>query len=391
VTLVELLVVIAIIGVLVGLLLPAVQAAREAARRMQCINHLKQITLATHNYHDVYQSFPSTFTYIPNAPDGATDKPAAKRWSGSIHVALLRFLEHENTYQQTQTVNRPPENRNLSLNNVPCWFTNISYLLCPSDSGRSLGGTLNAPNNYRASQGDWFDRSFYDGEGDLTNDLANKNITSSTDPRIVNFRGVFPLHPKATRYFESVTDGLSNTVAFSEHVIGPVGNVFDAKVGVYIDNTVIKNANGINIAPSDILAFAPGGFYPASTTVFNWDGDSVTGDVGIVRDAGAFWGAGSPRYSGFSTILPPNSPSACANNNPSRHIMSASSYHPGGVIASKLDGAVFFVSETIDCGSITKKINSTSASATVPYSGKSIYGVWGALGSINGDETNTNF
>ncbi|MDR2706373.1 MAG: DUF1559 domain-containing protein, partial [Planctomycetaceae bacterium] len=344
-TLVELLVVIAIIGVLIGLLLPAVQAAREAARRAQCVNHIKQITLATHNYHDVHKSFPSTFTFIPNAPDntdadddGKPTKPAAKRWSGSIHVALLTFLEQANTYEQTQTVDKPPENKNPDQNNVPCWFTNIPYLLCPSDTGRTLGGDENSPTNYRASQGDWFDRSFYDGEDGLTNNLAKKTIP--TDPRMVNFRGPFPAHPKATRYFESVTDGLSNTVGFSEHVIGRLGKVFDAKAGVYLNNSIIDNDNGIKNAPSDVLALAPGGFYSSSSNVFNWDGDHTKTDKGIIRDAGAFWGAGSPRYTGFSTILPPNSPSACANNNPSRHIMSASSYHPGGVIASKLDGAV---------------------------------------------------
>jgi hypothetical protein len=139
------------------------------------------------------------------------------------------------------------------------------------------------------------------------------------------------------------------------------------------------------------LNLAPGGHYPSTTTVTDWDGDSATGENVLIKDAGAFWGAGSPRYNGFNTILPPNSPSACADNNPSRHIVSASSYHSGGVTVSKLDGAVAFVSETVDCGDLTKKLNSVATGTpdtAKAYNGQqSIYGVWGAMGSIAGKES----
>src|SRR5213076_522845 len=92
-TLVELLVVIAIIGVLVALLLPAVQAAREAARRMQCSNHMKQIGLALQNYHDTFQSLPygARARYV----NTSSTTPTGQNWGPSWYVGLLPFCEQK--------------------------------------------------------------------------------------------------------------------------------------------------------------------------------------------------------------------------------------------------------------------------------------------------------
>src|SRR5688500_16152212 len=155
-TLVELLVVIAIIGVLVALLLPAVQAAREAARRTQCGNNLKQLTLALHNYHD-------TYLYLVfrrgGTSGGTVDQSNQNRLSGFI--PLLPFLEQKPMYDNIAngdpTITVPPMGK-TAWNSWPTggvhigWNDSPDTLLCPSDNGYST--KLGRLNSYAFSNGD---------------------------------------------------------------------------------------------------------------------------------------------------------------------------------------------------------------------------------------------
>jgi prepilin-type N-terminal cleavage/methylation domain-containing protein len=154
-TLVELLVVIAIIGVLVSLLLPAVQAAREAARRMQCGSNLKQLGLALHNYHDTYGTFPYR--------QGGTGQPAPGEGgpgngnAGGGFIVLLPFFEQGPLYDQIAADGFGP--RPWDANYAP-WQVGISTLVCPSDQAPvtihdAWYGNHEGRTNYNFSSGDW--------------------------------------------------------------------------------------------------------------------------------------------------------------------------------------------------------------------------------------------
>jgi prepilin-type N-terminal cleavage/methylation domain-containing protein/prepilin-type processing-associated H-X9-DG protein len=187
-TLVELLVVIAIIGVLVALLLPAVQAAREAARRGQCQNHLRQVALASHNYHDTMLRFPAGWCRPHNA---------------SAICAVLPYLEQGNKYNQfdwTQDIN-------TAAANAAARGQDVKVFLCPSDqgTGRFYTGVNNEPtgrNNYMPNMGN---RANFAEVDNGVRQRAN---------------GIF-FRNSAVRMAE-ITDGTSNTALFSECQRGPV-------------------------------------------------------------------------------------------------------------------------------------------------------------------------
>jgi prepilin-type N-terminal cleavage/methylation domain-containing protein len=140
-TLVELLVVIAIIGVLVALLLPAVQAAREAARRMQCGNHLKQIGLALQNYHDVFQSLPfgARARFVQTTKTLPAAQQSQQNWGPSWYVGILPFAEQKNLADQIeQAAIRNPNYADVQITNPPSRVAamvhnnKIAWMLCPS-------------------------------------------------------------------------------------------------------------------------------------------------------------------------------------------------------------------------------------------------------------------
>ena len=207
-TLVELLVVIAIIGILIALLLPAVQSAREAARRMQCSNNLKQIGLALHNYHTTHRSLP----YGANFPSG---------YGGTWAAMILSFLEQQNVYDQFD-FSKPIGH----ADNLPAARTVISSYICPSDSVDDplMGGRIQTPNtNAAGSMGLWYPTSMgptRDGTSPSVScvfcpDGVGSFCCADTSDYGPDGVGIMDRYSRVVR-FSAITDGLSNTLMAGE-------------------------------------------------------------------------------------------------------------------------------------------------------------------------------
>ncbi|MDR0337643.1 MAG: DUF1559 domain-containing protein, partial [Planctomycetaceae bacterium] len=346
----------AIIGVLIALLLPAVQAAREAARRSQCNNKLKQIGLAVHNYHDTHQAFPaacSRFFQINGTANWSYFTPL---------FVLMPFYEQEATYLQGLANPGDP------TGGTP-WAITQNALLCPSDPNNKItAGRV----NYVPSVGDWPDAM------ELAAPTNKRGLFAMPDkrwalPHNATAAALWTTPTKANywRSFANVGDGTSNTVAFSERVAaaessGPI-------LGAY--STDATN-NGLGAGTTAGNAVTPNLCRKREGNNFTYIGSNSTSYLGIR------WGDGRP-FSTFSTINAPNHP-ACHSSGSDvyerRQMMTATSYHPGGVIVAFTDGSCRFIPQTIDAG----EINDTT---TPVESGMSPFGVWGALGSIDGGET----
>ena len=417
-TLVELLVVIAIIGVLIALLLPAVQAAREAARRMQCSNKLHQIGIAIHNYHDTYlNAFPAGGqVYFA----GNTNTKRTVRISG--FVAMLPFLEQTALYQS------------ITSGSFGCHFnsdgvaglnggtddyagTNVNTymhqtldpMICPSDGGgRSKASTEQSRNNYRLCYGDYPVHSTgfavwtpatvagegqscystgstaYTEAGEHTFAPANpSNVsvgkTHTTQVCDIN-RGAFGMN--TWNGFHSITDGTSNTILASERCIGT--NAKQARQGY------APWPNAPTLIPA-VTTEDAGAF----TDCYNQKGPN--GNLGTVdtpitgsNNSGRRWSDGSAIFTGFTTLLPPNAASCVATDMAdigSAAVISPSSFHPGGVNVALVDASVKFMSETIDYTSQNGRTDADANNNWIRTSGKSTHGVWGAMGSRNGGES----
>jgi prepilin-type processing-associated H-X9-DG protein len=334
---VELLVVIAIIGILVGLLLPAVQAAREAARRMQCSNNLKQLGLALHNYEIAFKKLPYGEFY-----DGPY--PSPHRYSG--FVGMLPYVEQAPLFNQIAGVNFTPVPWDGGY--VP-FRTEIPTFHCPSDVARTRGTNDIGQTNYMFSRGDsaW-DHNQWAGNGGRGK------------------RGMFSgqaIH----RSFRDVTDGLSNSIAMSERTISQPNsyNVLDGNVVMGIGST-FRDSN-----PSACLAYVGAGKRYVTTVSLgqNWTGTR--------------WPDGAPAFTGHTTVLGPNK-AACTQNtwDGEDGIYEPMSRHTGGVQVLFGDGGVRFIPEAIDTGNIA----SPPPDAPGQPNGMSPYGVWGSLGSVRGGD-----
>ncbi len=349
-TLVELLVVIAIIGILIGLLLPAVQAAREAARRMQCTNNLKQLGLAVQNYQDVYNCLPAARSQYP------CEIYYNDAWGTTF--SILPYAEQQSTYdavlQKIKSVDA----------GTGCWpaycytMEVIPTFCCPSDPQSTQKETDRVRCSYVTCRGDTFKLMEYA----TWLSTAGNETTLNIFERACERAGFAPFRWKG---LEAIIDGTSNTIAWSETVTAGGNEDPRIKAGVV---TGFSNDNN----------FLTKCFNSRKTTDPNLIGGTVA-----ISHRGARMADGRYMIAGFSTIFPPNAPS-CQHTDAMemRMLRTASSEHSGGVNTGYFDGSVKFISETVNCGSYTTP-------HPLPNVGQSIYGVWGALGSINGGETQT--
>jgi prepilin-type N-terminal cleavage/methylation domain-containing protein/prepilin-type processing-associated H-X9-DG protein len=246
-TLVELLVVIAIIGILIALLLPAVQAAREAARRAQCCNHLRQIGLALHNYHTARKAFP---------PGAYYHGFATEKQRGSILIYLLSYLEQQIVYDRFD-FSCQTDNQWYGAGSGDCLRRQfigsivIPMYLCPSDTSPTVIGEM-AKYNYAASTGPC---RLGDNPscscGEDWSRWATAPYSDATD-----FAGPFTRWPVATR-ISDCRDGLSNTIYFGEVRPECSDHVRRGWVATNNGNGLISTVVPINYDSCDADATAP--------------------------------------------------------------------------------------------------------------------------------------
>ena len=306
-TLIELLVVIAIIAILIALLLPAVQQAREAARRSQCRNNLKQFGVALHNYNETHGMFPRA-NFASQWDNGGNTTPTptpTNPWrSFSAHAMLLPFLDQAQLYSEIDFNRRYTDSPNNTLNN-----TIISAFLCPSDLEFPSG---DSGNNYVVSAGPttfWF--------GTYANQVGMFNRNRSVKVK-------------------DVLDGLSSVIAASEAITGDNVSAFDPKRDLV--KGITTNWGGQTRWPKATL---------------DAYGSDCLGGTSYHSHGHREWMNGIGQQTVFNTMNTPNSTNPdCYRGTggwyDAEGIHTARSLHAGGVHCLLGDGSVRFVSDNID-------------------------------------------
>jgi prepilin-type N-terminal cleavage/methylation domain-containing protein/prepilin-type processing-associated H-X9-DG protein len=333
-TLIELLVVIAIIAVLIALLLPAVQSAREAARRMQCTNNLKQIALATHNYLDAVGALPQGMPFQVDANHPGNSALGQVNTAHSVFVAMLPQLEQQTLFNAINFNMNMWNAQNFTIHNV-----GINTLRCPSDYGVSEPRTLPdgslldpgaVPMRYTSYAGNsgtwmlWFQQDF-------------------PPQRYMN--GLF--HIRSAVRLADVTDGTSNTMAFSEHA-----------------HTLLDDTTAL---------------------WYNWwtsgnYGDTLFCSLYPINPFRKVDGMAADQYADNT-----------GDDRQAPFLLSASSMHPGGANVAFMDGSVRFLKDTINCWQINPATGlpvGLTFNAAGPYGlAPSVrFGVYQALSTRNGGE-----
>lgn len=331
-TLVELLVVMAIIATLMALLLPAVQNAREAARRTSCRNNLHQLGIALHNYLDTHSCLPPS--------SGGTSGSGSNDNGLSGFVMLLPSLEHSVLWNKIR--NAPGQGGN------------------PSDLGVTVNGEIDVFLCPSASPGDKVQnnahRYYAFNLGDVQPSYPMTRPKPGSFPGLAGAqrtRGPFGFQRCVK--IKEITDGTTMTIAVSERLL-PIRSVdWDMR---------------LNNSPGTSSSIGRGVFNPIIA------GPAVLPSISL-------WAHGHPVYGGFTTNVPPNSFSSFSSDEGlNRNFgiwIAASSMHTSGVNVLMCDGGVRFINESIFAGD-------QSAAASLASGDESPHGVWGALGTKSGNE-----
>jgi prepilin-type N-terminal cleavage/methylation domain-containing protein/prepilin-type processing-associated H-X9-DG protein len=339
-TLIELLVVISIIAVLIALLLPAVQSAREAARRAQCVNNLKQLALALHNYHSAAGAFPPGIDTTTAYPGVAPPNNLGTWTVWSPQAMLLPYLDQTPLYNAGNfSWGCCYDSPQADATNSTVYLTRIGNFLCPSDVNAGIQNI----------------NSYYGSIGTSTVPYPGDGVTN----------GVFQLYDANNQgssvSISQLTDGTSNTIAFGEGVVGDYSKLNNYKGNGLAGAHEIFSAEVVDARqnPAQILRGLQ------SCNAF-WSGDVITrcpnGNCdysGLKQYLGQTWALGERGFTLFNTIVPPNSQQypwhscrfdrtclPCAMEGSS--FINANSNHPGGANFAFSDGSVKFIKDSVD-------------------------------------------
>ncbi len=346
-TLIELLVVIAIIAVLIALLLPAVQAAREAARRLQCVNNLKQIGLALHNYHSANECFP------PGGLVGYRYDTKAYNLNGTYGAwaRILGDLEQQPLYNAINWSIECDQDAYGTVANSTVTVTRLKAFLCPSDSPPNWLGTGTAPinttiapgNNYFASLGSSLEWGAYPGP------ISGPAQTPAGPPN-----GIFNSGGSAIG-LAAILDGSSNTIAAGEWRLG-TGLRAAVAVQVSIPSDIIM----VGTYPAGVSRNTPTVSMPSAALASSLGAWLQTCAANVANPAmrfnkstslGEAWGLGLLSYSLGNLLVPPNPKTPNCNVNNANGVnqpgvYGLASYHSGGANVLMTDGSVRFLKDS---------------------------------------------
>ena len=318
---------IAIIAVLIALLLPSVQAAREAARRMQCVNNLKQLGLAIHNYESTNGALPPQMVLSFTGAGAVSWKST---WKG-LHLGSMPFLELGSLFNTINYTNKVSDASNATAIGVQ-----IKTFLCPSEVNQqafvSTSATTGLTTTYGVSNYAWNVGTWYSFGG-----YASQTPTAGA------------IGSNLSRPFSSFTDGLSNSLLASE---------VKTYTASYHDCGTVPNG-----APTGATAYPDVPTVLASVYAAPTAGcKAATGPAGLPGGGHSHWSNGNSFYDGFTTALPPNTRSPLGtvapdgdmssededDGGPTYSAVTSRSYHPGGVNSLLGDGSVKFIKNSVN-------------------------------------------